>query len=144
VGETAARNPFLLSITVERGRWGLIHLPATHLHVLLNPKFCFSLKGLISSGASHPLQMAHLTGSIHNLNSVTGQPLFGNFNLTPGPKKTLFHCSKLQMALGRNILATFFSVNPFSCYFFFFPGKSDLKKYLNLPPRMSPLHYYPL
>jgi hypothetical protein len=24
VGETAARNPFLLSITVERGRWGLI------------------------------------------------------------------------------------------------------------------------
>ena len=26
-------------------------------------KFCFSLKGLISSGASHPLQMAHLTRS---------------------------------------------------------------------------------
>jgi hypothetical protein len=31
--------------------------------LLLWNKFCFSLKGLISSGASHPLQMAHLTRS---------------------------------------------------------------------------------
>ena len=67
-GRTSTASKHFVTMHHQQRHHQQRHTPPTTTHTTNNDthhqhKFCFSLKGLISSGASHPLQMAHLTRS---------------------------------------------------------------------------------